>query len=68
MVIPEELIEYRREQSIMGQNENFVSRLLTRKRKKIYITSDSVCDLPEEYKEEIIRQVKMKCKQNVVGM
>ncbi len=51
--IPDELIEYRRDS---GKNnsrmEGFVSRLLTKKRKKIYITSDSVCDLPEDLLEK----------------
>ena len=51
--IPEELIEYRREQSMLGHNENFVSRLMTRKRKKVYITTESTCDLPEEYREQL---------------
>ena len=50
--IPEELIEYRKENSFNGQNEGFVSRLLTRKRKKVYIASDSICDLPQEYKDK----------------
>lgn len=50
--IPEELIEYRRENEVIGNNETFVSRLLTRKRKKVYITSDSICDIPKEYLEK----------------
>ena len=50
--IPEELIEYRRDNNMGGQTEAMVSRLLTRKRKKVYITSDSICDLPQEYKDK----------------
>ncbi len=50
--ISEDLIEYRRDTNTGGQVEGFVSRLLTRKRKKVYITSDSVCDLPEDLREK----------------
>ena len=50
--IPEELIEYRRDNPVENQTGAMVSRLLTKKRKKIYVTSDSVCDLPKEYKDK----------------
>ncbi len=50
--IPEELIEYRRDAQETGRTEGFVSRLLTKKRKRIYITSDSICDLPNEFQEK----------------
>lgn len=46
--IPDELIEYRRDSNNSQRTEGFVSRLLTKKRKKIYITSDSVSDIPED--------------------
>ena len=50
--IPDELIEYRRDTNTGGQVEGFVSRLLTKKRKKIYVTSDSVCDVPADMLEK----------------
>ena len=50
--IPEEFIEYRRDMNTGGQVEGFVSRLLTKRRKRIYVTSDSVCDLPESLIEK----------------
>ena len=49
--IPEELIEYRRDLDIGTNGEYFVSRL-SRHRKKIYITSDGVCDLTPELVEK----------------
>ena len=42
--IPDELIEYRRDRMDGTNGEYFVSRL-SRRRKKVYITSDGVCDL-----------------------
>ncbi len=45
--IPDDLIEYRREDKLSNQDHYFVSRA-KRKRKRIYITSDGVCDLPVE--------------------
>ncbi len=50
--IPEELIEYRRENSVGNQAKGFVSQLLTRKRKKVYVTSDSICDIPEDLQKK----------------
>lgn len=49
--IPEELIEYRREAMDGVKGEYFVSRL-SRHRKKVYITSDGVCDLTPELVEK----------------
>ena len=49
--IPDELIEYRRDGANAGMGEYFVSRL-SKKRKKVYITSDGVCDLPKQMLEE----------------
>jgi len=46
--IPDELIEYRRDGDTNIQSDKVVSRLMSKKRKKIYVTSDSVCDIPEE--------------------
>ena len=42
--IPEELVEYRKDKIEGTKGEYFVSRL-SRRRKKVYITSDGVCDL-----------------------
>lgn len=50
--IPDELIEYRRDSNEDVRTDGFVSRLLTKKRKKIYITSDSICDVPEALQEK----------------
>lgn len=49
--IPEDIIEYRRENESSTQGHYFVSRA-TKKRKRIYITSDGVCDLPPELLEK----------------
>ena len=49
--IPEDMIEYRREDDTLMQGQYFVSRA-TKKRKRIYITSDGVCDLPKELLEK----------------
>lgn len=50
--IPGELIEYRKNADASEYTEGFISRLLTKKRKRIYITSDSVCDLPADLIEK----------------
>lgn len=49
--IPDELVEYRRDANTNLKGEYFVSRMI-KKRKKIYITSDGVCDLPAELLEK----------------
>ena len=49
--IPEDLIEYRREDESMREGHYFVSRA-SKKRKRIYIASDGVCDLPVELVEK----------------
>ena len=49
--IPETLIEYRREVDVATDGEYFVSRL-SKRRKKIYVTSDGVCDLTQELLEK----------------
>lgn len=49
--IPEELVEYRRDAVEETNKEYFVSRL-SRRRKRVYITSDGVCDLPQELLEK----------------
>lgn len=45
--IPEELIEYRRNDTVGTKGEYFVSRL-SKHRKRVYITSDGVCDLTQD--------------------
>lgn len=49
--IPEELVEYRKDAVEGMKDEYFVSRL-SRRRKKIYVTSDGVCDLPQDFVEK----------------
>lgn len=49
--IPEHLVEYRREDDVSKEGHYFVSRA-TKKRKRIYITSDGVCDLPADILEK----------------
>lgn len=49
--IPDELIEYRRDTATGTKGEYFVSRLAKR-RKKVYVTSDGVCDLTSELLEK----------------
>lgn len=49
--IPDELVEYRRDRATVGQGEYFVSRL-SKKRKRVYITSDGVCDIPKDMLEK----------------
>ena len=49
--IPDDLIEYRRDANANIKGEYFVSRMI-KKRKKIYITSDGVCDLPPDLLEK----------------
>ncbi len=46
--IPDELIEYRRDNFMAAQGDGFGSRV-TKKRKKVYITSDGVCDMPQKF-------------------
>lgn len=49
--IPEDMIEYRRDDKLLMQGHYFVSRA-TKKRKRIYVTSDGVCDLPPDLLEK----------------
>ncbi len=64
--IPEELIEYR---AYEGENEDETDRVhyvAGRKKKKVYITTDSSCDLPEELIEKYdikIRNLYIKTKE-----
>lgn len=49
--LPQDMIEYRREEDSSVQGQYFVSRS-AKKRKRIYITSDGVCDLPADMLEK----------------
>lgn len=49
--ITDELVEYRRDRANVGQGEYFVSRL-SKKRKKVYITTDGICDIPKDFIEK----------------
>ena len=49
--IPENMIEYRRKDELSAQGHYFVSRV-SKKRKRIFVTSDGVCDLPQELLEK----------------
>lgn len=49
--IPDELVEYRRDHANVSQGEYFVSRL-SKKRKKVYITTDGICDIPKDILEK----------------
>lgn len=44
--LPNELVEYRRDSDTDSSTINFVSTLQSKKRKKVTIVSDSVCDIP----------------------
>lgn len=49
--IPDELVEYRRDSDMTTDGEYFVSRM-TKRRKKVYVTSDGICDLTPELIEK----------------
>jgi DegV family protein with EDD domain len=49
--IPSDMVEYRREDDLFTKEHYFVSRAM-KKRKRVYITSDGVCDLPSEFLEK----------------
>ena len=49
--IPEELVEYRSDFEASAKDQYFISRV-SKRRKRIYITSDGVCDLPAELLEK----------------
>lgn len=50
--LPEELVEYRRDDAEDTQGANFVSTLQSKKRKKVSIVTDSVCDIPADLLEK----------------
>lgn len=45
--LPDEIVEYRRDKEIYTANEGVVNNIARKKRKRIYITTDCSCDLPE---------------------
>ena len=50
--LPEDIIEYRLEPKTYKQDKNKIQQMSGRKRKTVCITSDCVCDLPEELLEK----------------
>ena len=46
--IPDDIIEYREDESVSSEAVEPMQRLSQRKRKKIYITTDCTCDIPQE--------------------
>ena len=51
-LLPSEIIEYRESETTGMENDGQIQRLTRRKRKKIYITADCVCDIPPELLEK----------------
>ena len=49
--LPDEIVEYRYEEHAEASSEedNIIKKISSHKKKKIYITSDCVCDLPEYF-------------------
>jgi len=50
--LPEDIIEYRKDQSAIIESNVEIRKVSHHKRKKIYITTDCICDLPEYYIEK----------------
>lgn len=50
--LPEDIIEYRTDPGDAEEKEKKIQQLSRRNRKRIYITSDCVCDLPDELLEK----------------
>lgn len=50
--LPDDIIEYRRELSDRPAKEETIEQIASRKKKKIYIASDCICDLPDELLEQ----------------
>lgn len=46
--IPEDIVEYREEESIYAETAGQMYKLSKRRRKRIYITTDCTCDIPQE--------------------
>ncbi len=50
--LPREIVEYEEEEELREENMLQIQRFTVKKRKKIYITADGACDLPEELLEQ----------------
>jgi len=50
--IPADIIEYREDESVSAESVEQIHRLSQRKRKRIYITTDCTCDIPQELLEK----------------
>lgn len=48
--LPDDIVEYRRNTD--DERDNQMQQMIGRRKKKIYVTSDCVCDLPEELLEK----------------
>lgn len=51
-LLPPEIVEYRENEIDGMENDDQIQRLTRKKRKKIYITADCVCDIPPELLEK----------------
>ncbi|MBO5336087.1 MAG: DegV family EDD domain-containing protein [Lachnospiraceae bacterium] len=51
-VLPSDIIEYLETGTVEVENDNQIQKLTRKKRKKIYITADCVCDVPPELLEK----------------
>lgn len=50
--LPNDIVEYRRDLSDEPAGEEQIEQIASRKKKKIYIASDCICDLPDELLEQ----------------
>ena len=50
--LPDDIVEYREDAAEENGTETQIRQLVQRKRKKIYVTSECVCDLPKELAEK----------------
>ncbi len=50
--LPGDIIEYRENQSIEAETDSQIQRITGKKRKRVCITADCACDLPEELLEK----------------
>lgn len=51
-LLPEDIIEYREDRQIRTETDSKIQQIIGKKRKKVCITTDCVCDLPEELLEK----------------
>lgn len=50
--LPKDIIEYQYTENASGKNEQKIQKTYEHKKKRLYITTDCVCDLPEDYLEK----------------